>query len=79
MPFQFFSKFDAKPDSELFVVDTGGDEVPVDAEAKPLSAKLKKRQKLAEGPKCFEILIPDSKVNYSKHLKLSSISLPFCC
>ncbi|KOB77383.1 Uncharacterized protein OBRU01_03381 [Operophtera brumata] len=55
-------KFDTKPDSELFVVDTAGNDDPPEIDSKPLSAKLKKRKKLAEGPKCFEILIPDSKV-----------------
>ncbi|KAG6446166.1 hypothetical protein O3G_MSEX004275 [Manduca sexta] len=52
-------KFETKPDSELFVVDTGGD---LKDEEKPLSAKQKKRAKLTEVPKCFEILLPSSKV-----------------
>lgn len=59
----FFRKFDAKPDSELFVVDTAGKNEAGDTEVKPLSAKLKKRSNLAETPKCFEILLPSSKVN----------------
>lgn len=60
----YFSKFETKPDSELFVVDTGG-EAKVDDEVedkKPLSAKLQKRAKLKELPRCFEILTPTSKV-----------------
>ncbi|XP_026332248.1 ribosome biogenesis protein NOP53 [Hyposmocoma kahamanoa] len=55
-------KFDTKPDSELFILDTEGDNKPVVFEEKPLSAKLRKRSKLAETPKCFEILLPSSKV-----------------
>ncbi|KAJ8711568.1 hypothetical protein PYW08_008522 [Mythimna loreyi] len=56
-------KFDTKPDSELFVVDTGGDNEEVKVEdVKPLSRKLQKRAKLNEVPKCFEVLLPTSKV-----------------
>ncbi|XP_063380723.1 ribosome biogenesis protein NOP53 [Cydia fagiglandana] len=54
-------KFEVKPDAELFVVDTAGDEVKV-KEERPLTAKAKKRAKLAETPKCYEVLIPSSKV-----------------
>lgn len=62
-----FSKFDAKPDSELFVLDTQGDGASEDKlEIKPdvqhLSAKLRKRANLSETPKCFEILLNSSKV-----------------
>ncbi|KAI8437837.1 hypothetical protein MSG28_012055 [Choristoneura fumiferana] len=53
-------KFEAKPDAELFVVDTGGEEVKVEEEK--LSAKQRKRAKLAEPPKCYQILLPSSKV-----------------
>lgn len=60
------SKFETKPDSELFVVDTAGAnavEKIEDGEApKPLSRKLQKRAKLKEVPKCFEVLLPTSKV-----------------
>ncbi|XP_059058765.1 ribosome biogenesis protein NOP53 [Achroia grisella] len=58
-------KFDEKPDNELFVVDTQGDKKSVeDEDVKPifLSAKQRKRQKLAEIPKCYEVLLPSSKV-----------------
>ncbi|CAD0204655.1 unnamed protein product [Chrysodeixis includens] len=58
-------KFETKPDSELFVVDTGGDKAPEKKEGedvKPLSRKLQKRAKLKEVPKCFEVLLPTSKV-----------------
>ncbi|CAH0677541.1 unnamed protein product [Spodoptera exigua] len=54
-------KFEAKPDSELFVVDTAGDNDEVE-DKKPLSHKLQKRAKLKELPKCFEVLLPTSKV-----------------
>nr|XP_049693474.1 ribosome biogenesis protein NOP53 [Helicoverpa armigera] len=56
-------KFETKPDSELFVVDTAGDNKD-DAEDKkpPVSHKLQKRAKLKEVPKCFEVLLPTSKV-----------------
>ncbi|XP_013186088.1 ribosome biogenesis protein NOP53 [Amyelois transitella] len=59
-------KFDTKPDSELFVVDTQGDgdvEVKkVDEKPVVLTAKQRKRQMLNETPKCFEVLLPSSKV-----------------
>ncbi|RVE53431.1 hypothetical protein evm_002001 [Chilo suppressalis] len=59
-------RFDSKPDEELFVIDTqGGDEiqeVKTITTVKPCSAKERKRQKLAETPKCFEVLLPTSKV-----------------
>ncbi|CAG9132695.1 unnamed protein product [Plutella xylostella] len=59
-------KFDTKPDSELFVVDTGGaDGEQQDGQKepeKPLSAKQRRRAKLAAPPKCFEILQSTSKV-----------------
>lgn len=58
----FHSKFDTKPDEELFTVDAKGDDDDVKPDIKPLSAKLQKRAKLAETPKCFEILLPSSKV-----------------
>ncbi|CAB3233899.1 unnamed protein product [Arctia plantaginis] len=57
-------KFETKPDSELFVIDTG-EEAKADDEVedkKPLSAKLQKRAKLKELPRCFEVLMPTSKV-----------------
>lgn len=54
-------KFDTKPDSELFVVDTAGDNDEVE-DKKPISHKLQKRAKLKELPKCFEVLLPTSKV-----------------
>ncbi|KAF9819613.1 hypothetical protein SFRURICE_005566 [Spodoptera frugiperda] len=44
-------KFDTKPDSELFVVDTAGDNDEVE-DKKPISHKLQKRAKLKELPKC---------------------------
>lgn len=58
-------KFDTKPDGELFILDTKGDSKEFDE--KPLSAKLRKRSKLTEPPKCFDILLPSSKVikNYT--------------
>ncbi|XP_063832225.1 ribosome biogenesis protein NOP53 [Ostrinia nubilalis] len=65
-------KFDTKPDSELFVVDTQGDEHTKAKEktadetakvvAKPRSAKERKRLQLSQTPKCFEVLLPTSKV-----------------
>ena len=56
-------KFEKKPDSELFVIDTGGDTKTEDVDEKPiLSAKLRKRAKLNAIPKCFEVLLPSSKV-----------------
>ncbi|KAJ2954593.1 hypothetical protein O0L34_g2888 [Tuta absoluta] len=59
-------QFATKPDSELFVFDTAGevkgDIKPTDVESKPKSAKQLKRAKLAETPKCFEALLPQSKV-----------------
>ncbi|XP_045778941.1 ribosome biogenesis protein NOP53 [Maniola jurtina] len=56
-------KFDTKPDEELFVLDTKGEDVKdVKPDVKPLSAKQQRRAKLAETPKCFEILLPSSKV-----------------
>ncbi|CAH2094995.1 unnamed protein product [Euphydryas editha] len=60
-------KFDTKPDEELFVLDTHGDDKPeekpdVKPEIKPLSAKQRKRALLSETPKCFEVLLPTSKV-----------------
>ncbi|KAL0819171.1 hypothetical protein ABMA28_008424 [Loxostege sticticalis] len=64
-------KFDTKPDSELFVVDTQGDDddkaKDIKSETsekvvKPTSAKERKRQQLSKTPKCYEILIPASKV-----------------
>lgn len=67
-----FRKFDTKPDSELFVVDTQGDDddkaKDIKSETsekvvKPTSAKERKRQQLSKTPKCYEILIPASKVN----------------
>ncbi|KAJ0172404.1 hypothetical protein K1T71_012377 [Dendrolimus kikuchii] len=54
-------KFDVKPDSELFVVDTGG-EIKTEEDVKPLSAKLLKRANLPATPKCYEVLLPSSKV-----------------
>lgn len=57
-------KFETKPDSDLFVVDIAGeskDDIEIE-EKKPLSAKLQKRAKLKELPKCFEVLLPASKV-----------------
>lgn len=64
------SKFDVKPDSELFVFDTQGDdeakelpaEVKPEGVVKPRSAKERKRQQLTATPKCFEVLLPTSKV-----------------
>ncbi|XP_049885845.1 ribosome biogenesis protein NOP53 [Pectinophora gossypiella] len=55
-------KFETKPDSELFVVDTEGDSKVKDVEEKPLNAKQKKRKTLPATPKCFEVLLPTSKV-----------------
>ncbi|KAL4717387.1 hypothetical protein ACJJTC_017274 [Scirpophaga incertulas] len=61
-------KFDAKPDSELFVVDTEGADRVEDVKTeiaisvKPRSAKERKRQNIQEIPKCYEILLPTSKV-----------------
>ncbi|CAG4990806.1 unnamed protein product [Parnassius apollo] len=55
-------KFETKPDSELFVVDTAGDEKPEVTDVKPLSLKQKKRALLNQTPKCFEVLLPTSKV-----------------
>ncbi|CAH0730793.1 unnamed protein product, partial [Brenthis ino] len=60
-------KFDSKPDSELFVLDTHGNDTPeeksdIKPDVKLLSAKLRKRAKLSETPKCFEVLLPTSKV-----------------
>ncbi|XP_034835850.1 ribosome biogenesis protein NOP53 [Maniola hyperantus] len=56
-------KFDTKPDEELFVLDTKGEDVKdVKPDVKPLSAKQQRRAKLAETPKCFEILLSSSKV-----------------
>lgn len=61
-----FSKFETKPDAELFVLDTQGvdksEEIDVKPDIKPLSAKQRKREKLSETPKCFEVLLPTSKV-----------------
>ena len=50
------------------MLDTHGDGVSdekpeVKPDVKPLSAKLRKRAKLSETPKCFEILLSSSKVN----------------
>lgn len=56
-------KFETKPDSELFVLDTEGDNKAVVLEEKPLSTKQRKRLELAVTPKCFDILLPSSKVN----------------
>ncbi|XP_023935209.2 ribosome biogenesis protein NOP53 [Bicyclus anynana] len=56
-------KFETKPDEELFVLDTKGEEEDVKPDIKPLSAKQLKRAKLAETPKCFHILINSSKVS----------------
>ncbi|CAG9793530.1 unnamed protein product [Diatraea saccharalis] len=59
-------KFDTKPDSELFVIDTlGKDEVKDEKDEitiKPRTAKERKRLLLSETPKCFQILLPTSKV-----------------
>ncbi|XP_072933609.1 ribosome biogenesis protein NOP53 [Epargyreus clarus] len=56
-------KFDSKPDEELFVIDTAGDEKPEEKpDIKPMSAKLRKRALLPQIPKCYEILLPTSKV-----------------
>lgn len=59
-------KFETKPDAELFVLDTQGadksEEIDVKPDIKPLSAKQRKREKLSETPKCFEVLLPTSKV-----------------
>uniref|UniRef100_A0A2A4K625 Ribosome biogenesis protein NOP53 n=1 Tax=Heliothis virescens TaxID=7102 RepID=A0A2A4K625_HELVI len=55
-------KFETKPDSELFVVDTAGDNKDEVEDKKPISHKLQKRAKLKEVPKCFEVLLPTSKV-----------------
>uniref|UniRef100_S4PG29 Ribosome biogenesis protein NOP53 n=1 Tax=Pararge aegeria TaxID=116150 RepID=S4PG29_9NEOP len=59
-------KFETKPDAELFVLDTKGNELEIKEDVKPdikpLSAKQQKRAKLAETPKCFEVLLPRSKV-----------------
>ncbi|CAH2054962.1 unnamed protein product, partial [Iphiclides podalirius] len=55
-------KFETKADSELFVVDTGGDEKPEVVDVKPLSLKQRKRALLSQTPKCFEVLLPTSKV-----------------
>lgn len=53
------------------MIDTQGDdevndslpEVKVEGVVKPRSAKERKRQQLATTPKCFEVLLPTSKVN----------------
>lgn len=57
-------KFETKPDSELFVVDTQGDLKNLEEDVKPtfVSAKQRKRLQLAATPKCYEILLPSSKV-----------------
>ncbi|CAG9567766.1 unnamed protein product [Danaus chrysippus] len=59
-------KFDEKPDEELFIVDTTGGDVDEKPEVKPdlkaKSFKERKRAQLAETPKCFEVLLPTSKV-----------------
>ncbi|XP_037868007.1 ribosome biogenesis protein NOP53 isoform X1 [Bombyx mori] len=56
-------KFETKPDSEIFIIDTGGDGIKTeDEDIKPISLKKLRRSKLGEFPKCFEILLPDSKV-----------------
>lgn len=45
------------------MVDTGGENKTEVVDEKPiLSAKLRKRAKLKDVPKCFEILLPSSKV-----------------
>ncbi|XP_038207211.1 ribosome biogenesis protein NOP53 [Zerene cesonia] len=55
--------FDTKKDEEIFMLDTVGEgkeeEKP---DVKPLSAKEQKRAKLNETPRCFQILLPSSKV-----------------
>ncbi|XP_053615219.1 ribosome biogenesis protein NOP53 [Plodia interpunctella] len=57
-------KFETKPDSELFILDTQGEREFEAKEEKPvvLTPKQRKRQKLVETPKCFEVLLPSSKV-----------------
>ncbi|XP_045525496.1 ribosome biogenesis protein NOP53 [Pieris brassicae] len=56
-------RFDTKKDDELFIVDTQGDGDKEDKpDIKPLSAKQQKRAKLNETPRCFQILLPSSKV-----------------
>ncbi|XP_045504036.1 ribosome biogenesis protein NOP53 [Colias croceus] len=56
-------RFDTKKDEEIFMLDTVGEgkeeEKP---DVKPLSAKEQKRAKLNETPRCFQILLPSSKV-----------------
>ncbi|XP_013165859.1 PREDICTED: uncharacterized protein CG1785 [Papilio xuthus] len=55
-------KFEAKTDSELFVVDTVGEEKPEVVDVKPLTLKQKKRALLPVTPKCYEVLLSTSKV-----------------
>ncbi|XP_050354773.1 ribosome biogenesis protein NOP53 [Nymphalis io] len=60
-------KFDVKPDEELFVLDTQGNDVSeekpdIKPDIKHLSAKQRKRALLPATPKCFEVLLPTSKV-----------------
>ncbi|CAK1545780.1 unnamed protein product [Leptosia nina] len=55
-------RFDTKVDDELFVVDLKGDGVEEKPDIKPLSAKQRKRAALEETPRCFQILLPSSKV-----------------
>ncbi|XP_041983306.1 ribosome biogenesis protein NOP53 [Aricia agestis] len=60
-------KFEEKANEELFIIDTAGDEkkeqkVEDKPNVKQLSLKQKKRAQLAETPKCFEVLLPASKV-----------------
>ncbi|GBP28911.1 Ribosome biogenesis protein NOP53 [Eumeta japonica] len=58
-------KFETKPDSELFVFDTTGEESKNDEneEKKPIiTLKYQRRMRLTETPKCFDVLLPNSKV-----------------